>query len=86
MYIEAETEGRNLSLTAHEHFISNLKTPCQDFHVSYRKHDTPSSLLLKVMHACEVATSVPCWLRANGNKHLTLYIRLEDLRFTSRIR
>lgn len=72
MYIEAETEGRNLSLTAHEHLTSDLKTPCQGSHVSYRKHETPCSLLLKVIdHAslCEVATSVPCWLRANDDKH-----------------
>lgn len=61
MPIEAETEGQNLSLTIHEHLTSKLKTPYGGSHVSYRKHGTPSSLLLKVVdHAChcEVATSV----------------------------
>lgn len=87
MYIEAETEGQNLSLTASEHLTSNLKTPCQGSHVSYRKRETPSSLLPKVIgHArlCVVATSVPCWLRATDDKHFDSVYKVGESKIHSK--
>lgn len=68
MQVEVETEGQDLSLTAPDHLTSNFKTPYQGNYDTYRKHETPSSLCLKTVdHVChcEVATSMPCWLRAN---------------------
>lgn len=87
MHIAAETEGQNLSLTDPEHLTSKLKIPYRGSHVSYRKHGTPSSLLLKVVnHACqcEVATTVPGWLRANDDTHFDSVCKLGDLKMHSK--
>ena len=86
MHVEAETEVQDLSLTAHGDLTSNFKTPYQGNHNTYRKHETPSSLCLQTvdhLYHCEVATSVPCWLRANADSIWT-HIKLGESAMHSR--